>query len=154
MSRLSPPRESWKRLYILSAAMAAAGVVVSAYLMDSEQVVSSGFCEVGSRITCVDVLLSPYASFMGIPTAGYGLAWFAIALTLSILSTRSEKMRKPLLAWSILGLLGIAALVYVELAIINALCLFCTAAHILGVGIFSTSYIAYVSWHESLEQDS
>jgi len=129
-------------LYYVSLSLAVAGIGMSAYLLDAQMVIESGFCEIGGLLSCSEVLLSPYAYFFGAPTALYGLAWFIVAFMLSLLSIRLTWPRSLLLAWSIVGLLGAAGLTYIELVIINAVCILCTVAHILGAGIFAAAYLA------------
>ncbi len=126
--------------FYVSSALSVLGVAVSAYLLDAQSVLRQ--CEVGSVFWCAGVLDSEYSVFMGLPVASYGLGWFAAALVLSVLSLRVGWSATYLLAWSVVGVVGVAILVYTEF-VIGSFCVFCTVAHILGVGILATSYWGY-----------
>ncbi|MEM1965177.1 MAG: vitamin K epoxide reductase family protein [Candidatus Caldarchaeum sp.] len=115
-----------------AAAASLAGLVLSIYLTIAP---TPQFCEITSFMSCDRVLSSPYAKVMGVPTALYGAGWFAAASTAAFLSSEKRRAARFLVAWSLLGILGIAALIYVELVLINALCILCTAAHVLGLAV-------------------
>ncbi|MEM1945419.1 MAG: vitamin K epoxide reductase family protein [Candidatus Caldarchaeum sp.] len=115
-----------------AAAASLAGLVLSIYLTIAP---TPQFCEITSFMSCDRVLSSPYAKVMGVPTALYGAGWFAAASTAAFLSSEKRWAARFLVAWSLLGILGIAALIYVELVLINALCILCTAAHVLGLAV-------------------
>jgi len=130
-----------RRYCAASAALSASGAAVSTYLLNPEAVAGLGFCEIGSWLSCNTVLSSPYASILGVPTASYGVLWFAVAFLLSLFSLRIEKAQTMLLAWSIVWLIAAATLTAVEVFLIRAVCLLCTTAHILGAGVFSSAYL-------------
>ncbi|MEM0350105.1 MAG: vitamin K epoxide reductase family protein [Candidatus Caldarchaeum sp.] len=97
------------------------------------------FCEISSFLSCDTVLSSPYAKFLGVPTAFYGVVWFAAAASLSMLANNSKRFEKLVLGWSVVGVAAVALLVYVELGLIGAVCILCTAAHVLTVTVAALS---------------
>ncbi|MDW7978091.1 MAG: vitamin K epoxide reductase family protein, partial [Candidatus Caldarchaeum sp.] len=100
----------------LAAAISLAGLGLSLYLTVAP---SPQFCEVTSFVSCDRVLSSPYAKFLGVPTAMYGAVWFAVASSIAFLAVERNAFSKLLVAWSAVGLAGVASLVYVELFLIN-----------------------------------
>ncbi|MEM4288420.1 MAG: vitamin K epoxide reductase family protein [Candidatus Caldarchaeum sp.] len=117
---------------IAAAATSLAGLVLSLYLSIAP---SPEFCEITSFISCDRVLSSPYAKLLGVPTALYGAGWFAAASTAAFLSSEKRWAARFLAAWSLLGLAGVVALVYVELVLIKAVCILCTTAHVLAIAV-------------------
>jgi uncharacterized membrane protein len=73
---------------------------------------------------CEVVLASPYARPFGVPLEWLGAAWFAGALPLYHLGFGQ--------AWGFLALLIVAVLVGIEIKL-RTLCIYCTAAHVIGV---------------------
>jgi len=107
-----------------------AGLALSLYLT---LVPTPEFCDITSFISCDRVLSSPYAKIAGIPTSLYGAVWFAAMSTAAFLAVDRRKITVFMKGWTVVGLLGVAVLVYVELVLINAVCILCTAAHLLAV---------------------
>lgn len=112
---------------------AVAGAAVSIYLTVLHYVGVVPGCPVTGPINCDAVLTSPYAVLAGtsVPTSAAGIIWFAIS---AVLWTRP--VGRVQLAWSALGLLTVLYLVFLEIVRIGAICLWCTAAHLLVVFIF------------------
>ncbi len=115
---------------ILVGLLGLAGLALSLYLT---VVPTPEFCDITSFISCDRVLSSPYAKIAGIPTSLYGAVWFAAMSTAAFLSVDRKIITIFMKGWTVLGLLGVAVLVYVELVLINAVCILCTAAHLLAV---------------------
>jgi uncharacterized membrane protein len=121
------------RLQALAFFASVAGIAVSIYLT---AVHYAGFplaCPVGGTINCEAVLSSPYALIAGtsIPTSAAGVIWFAVSAALWIRGDRRVQ-----LGWSAIGMLTVLYLVFIEIVRIGAICVWCTAAHILVLGIF------------------
>ena len=127
--------------YLLALVFSLAGIGLSTYLMDESSVLGTSFCEIGSAFSCTAVLQSTYSKFLGLSIAFYGLVWFVASATLSLASLKRHIARRMLLYWGALGLAGIAVLNYVEFFVIGAFCLYCSIAHVLGVGVFAMAYI-------------
>ncbi len=118
-----------------AAALAASvvGVAVSIYLTVLHYVGVAPACPVSGPINCEAVLSSPYAVIAGssIPTSAAGIVWFAISAVLSL-----RNLDRFQLAWATFGLLTVLYLVFIEIVRLGAICLWCTVAHVLVLGIF------------------
>ncbi|MEM1584348.1 MAG: vitamin K epoxide reductase family protein [Nitrososphaerota archaeon] len=107
------------------------GVIVSSYL---EYASRQPVCKIGVG-ECDKVITSPYSKIYGIPLSTLGLAWFLTLLFLTIVvSYKHGKAASYLvLVWALMSVPSVAALLWIELAILNTICMYCTIAHILGV---------------------
>ncbi|MDJ0271000.1 MAG: vitamin K epoxide reductase family protein [Aigarchaeota archaeon] len=103
------------------------------------------FCEISSFLSCDTVLSSAYAKFLGVPTAFYGVVWFAMAASLSMLASNGKRFAKLALGWSVIGVAAVAVLTYVELVLIGAVCILCTAAHVLAIAVAALSFYQFKS---------
>ncbi len=125
------PRTPWR----VAAVLTAAGIAVSGYLLYSSLRGASPVCLVGT--SCGEVASSPYARFLGIPTAAWGLALYLT--TGGVAATGGWRRRVP--PWLPLGLFGLAVfgatfsayLVWLQLAVIHALCAWCALSAALWV---------------------
>lgn len=116
----------------VAVAASVAGVAVSIYLTLVHYAGVVPACPVSGHINCEVVLASPYAVIAGsaIPTSAAGILWFAVS---ALLWLRRFGWRH--LAWSAIGLATVLYLVYVEIVPLGAICLWCTASHVLVVVI-------------------
>jgi uncharacterized membrane protein len=87
---------------------------------------SSGF------INCEDVTSSAESMLGAVPVALLGTIWFAVALAMLL----PRVPPAPRLAWTAGGLVFVFYLVYVEMFLIGALCLWCTVVHAAVAGLF------------------
>lgn len=129
-------RASWAE------AASVAGLLVSTYLTIDHFIGVVPACPVSGPVNCEVVLSSPYAVIggTGIPTSAAGIVWFAISSVLWL-----RRIGWMQLAWSALGLLTVIGLVFVEIVLLGAICLWCTAAHTLVLLIF---LIALTRWSD------
>ena len=95
---------------------------------------------------CNIVLTTPYAKFLGMPTALYGLVFylFSAVLVLYVLSSQWLGALKILLSMSGLAFLVSLYFVYLQFFIIKALCFYCLISAAITTLIF-TVLIAYNS---------
>jgi uncharacterized membrane protein len=121
------------------ALLGAAGLLISAYLVAThyfaEEVPLA--CSTGGIVDCEQVTNSAESMVGPMPVAVLGLVWFAVFL--GLLALRSWLPGQALLAqvvWTSVGLLTVFYLVYAELFLIGALCLWCTAIHAIVVVLF------------------
>ena len=123
-------------LRVAALAASVVGVAVSIYLTVLHYVGVAPACPVSGPINCETVLSSPYAVIGGssIPTSAAGIVWFAISALLSL-----RNLYRFQLAWSTFGLLTVLYLVFIEIVRLGAICLWCTVAHVLVLGIFLVS---------------
>jgi uncharacterized membrane protein len=76
---------------------------------------------------------------MGMPLAVLGLLYFVTILPLQLpMAWRSQNiwLRRIRLAASGIGVVMIFWLIYVELFMLNAICLYCTAVHVVTLSLF------------------
>lgn len=134
-----------KTIALTCSALALAGLIVSGYLTWEALITPIGSCPLvlSGFFGCSKVLSSSYSRIGGLPTATLGLGWFIIALGLTAGILRNSKLVPALLAWSLVGLAGVIPLVYIELFVIGAICPFCTAAHLLELGILGLALLLW-----------
>jgi uncharacterized membrane protein len=113
--------------------LATLGLLISAYLTAThyfaEQVPLA--CSTGGIVDCEQVTTSAESMIGPIPVAVLGIVWFGVALAMVL--ARATRLQ---MAWAIFGLVSIFYLVYAELFLIGALCLWCTAIHVIVVVLF------------------
>jgi uncharacterized membrane protein len=126
-------RPGW--LAPLSLALVVAGLLVSAYLTFEHFTANATLaCSIGGVVDCAKVTTSAWSTFMGVPVALLGLVFFVVLLGLCWPSTwrRRERWLDPArLGWVTIGLGMALYLVWAELYRIHAICLWCTAVHVL-----------------------
>lgn len=119
------------------AVLALAGLFISGYLLLYKLgVYGELMCGAGGG--CDIVQASRWASFLGLPVAGWGTAWYAAAFGLAIVGVRGAPGERPWPAWGLLGLavagtLFSAYLTYIELFVLRAICRWCVASAVLTV---------------------
>jgi uncharacterized membrane protein len=127
-------------MWITTAALAVAGLAVSIYLTVEHYTASTTLaCPETGVVNCAKVTTSPQSMILGIPVAVLGLVFFVGMVALSVPAlwrNRSGQVR-----WSRIGLAGIGVLfviylLYVELFVVDAICLWCTTVHVITVALF------------------
>ena len=118
------------------AAFAAAGFALSAYLAWTKWAgATAAFCERGSG--CDIVQASRYATFLGLPTAAWGIALYATVLALALAGSTSGR-------WTAAFALGVAAvafsayLTYIALGELHAVCPYCFADAVIAPALLTT----------------
>ncbi len=99
------------------------------------------YCTPGGFFDCTRVLSSTYSQFFGIPLELFAAAYFVVNLALVyLIAFASEKVFQRALSaifiWRFLGLMIVPYLVFIELFVIHALCIYCTMMHIAIVADF------------------
>jgi len=124
------------------AVFALTGFGVSAYLTYLSLTPPSS-CPIGgfSIFSCDEVIWSKYSHFCGLSVAFLGLGWFAVAIGLLLPARQHERFLRGLLVWSLVGAVGVAGLVYIEIFLLGTVCLLCTLAHVSGLAILVLSVI-------------
>ncbi len=126
------------RLGLAVLLLSAAGVLVSCYLVFEHYSSSSSFaCPETGTINCVKVTTSTYSTFAGVPVAVLGLGFFLAMTAASLPRFWSIPVLRParLLAAAV-GVVFVLYLVWAELFRIDAICLWCTAVHVITVVLF------------------
>ena len=89
-------------------------------------------CSSVGIVNC-DLVTSSAESMIGpVPVAALGVAWFGVYLLLTFV--RGAGVYR--LAWAGVGLAFVFYLVYAELFLIGAVCLWCTVVHLIVVTLF------------------
>jgi uncharacterized membrane protein len=129
-----------ERLRLVAVLAGVAGLAVSVYLtvLHYQGVVPG--CPTAGPINCDAVLSSRYALLPGtaVPTSALGIVWFATSAAFWI-----GGWRRAVYAWSVIGLASVIVLVFIEVVVLGAICLWCTAAHVLVLAQF---LIAVTIW--------
>lgn len=123
--------------------LAMAGLGVSGYLLWYDFMTRRGACPLTGFFGCTAILTSVYSRIFGIPLALFGFIWFLAIVLFAALVARDAKWLKLLLAWSLVGVIGVIGLVYTEIFLIGAICPFCTSAHVLGVLILALTAVMW-----------
>jgi uncharacterized membrane protein len=117
-----------------------AGLAVSAYLTYEHFTASSSLaCPDTGVVNCVKVTSSVYSTVAGVPVAVLGVLFFVALVPLLTPRAWSVSWRwgsRVRLAMVGLGMLAVLYLIWAELFRIHALCLWCTAVHLLTFATF------------------
>ena len=133
---------------MLAALIALVGLFVALYLtLYKVGVIGELACSIGS---CEAVQTSRWSTFLGLPVAAWGLAFYAsvLAIALTGLTERYEDSRPlalGMLALTAWGALFSLWLTYVELFVIRAICQWCVISALLAVGL---TVVSYLDWRE------
>ncbi|HKV46052.1 MAG TPA: vitamin K epoxide reductase family protein [bacterium] len=137
--------QAWDRVRLAASLI---GLGIAAYLsaLHYNPAVSPA-CSSSGVVNCERVLTSPQAVWNGIPVALWGLLWFAVAAMLAILSLGHHGTAEPPwlrwggIGWAMTGAAVVLRLLYTELGVIGRLCLWCTAVHVLVIGLFAVQIL-------------
>jgi uncharacterized membrane protein len=117
--------------------VASAGAAISGYLTVTALSGAPPVCLAGD---CAAVAASPYARFLGVPTATWGLALYVAvgALGAAMAWARSPA---PAFSWLPITALGLTAfgvtfslyLLWIQVAVLHAVCSWCAASDVLWI---------------------
>jgi uncharacterized membrane protein len=102
----------------------------------------------GGAINCLKVTTSIYSMIHGVPVAVLGLIFFFIMVVLqSPPAWRSDRrdIRAARVVWALIGVGTALWLVYAELFKIDAICLWCSAVHVVSLAVFVSTVFGTVS---------
>jgi uncharacterized membrane protein len=141
------PHPRWPGLVGTAASLA--GLGVAGYLTYEHYTGSTSLvCSDKGIVNCLAVTTSTYSKVVGVPVAVLGLAFFAVMLVLQlpVMWDKGERLiRAARVAWSVVGLGTVVYLLYAELFRIDAICLWCTAVHVLTFVLFVSTVLATLS---------
>lgn len=115
---------------IAAAALAAAGAAIAAYLLYVRQTGGTLACSTGG---CETVQESSYAEVAGVPVAAIGLVGFLALFCAAIARGESARIAHATLALS--AVLFSGYLLYLQVAVIEAVCQWCVATDLLTAPI-------------------
>ncbi len=124
---------------MLAAVVALAGVFVALYLaLYKLGYIGNLVCAVGS---CEVVQTSRWATFLGYPVAVWGVAYYVAVLATALAGlgaalADSRRLSQVLVLLTATGVLFSIWLTYLELFVINAICLWCVISAVLAVILF------------------
>jgi uncharacterized membrane protein len=126
---------------VTSLVLSLVGLAVAVYLTVEHYASSTTLaCPESSVINCQKVTTSAQSTVFGIPVALLGLIFFVVVLPACLptawRSGRPE-VRWGRLAFTLIGVAFVVYLVYTELFTLNAICLWCTAVHVITVLLFA-----------------
>lgn len=128
----------WAQFSALALALAAAAV--ASYLTVTHYSDPASLaCPDTGVVNCTLVTTSSWSVFLGVPVAVLGLAWCLVMVGLTLpwsWRTASVAVDRARIAAAGLGAVAVVYLVYVELFRIGAICLWCSAVHVLAVCLF------------------
>jgi uncharacterized membrane protein len=128
-------------LVATSLGIAVAGLLVAGYLTVEHFTASTTLaCPDTGVVNCTKVTTSEQSKVFGVPVALLGLAFFVVMVVACLpMMWRDQRpfIRYGRLGFATLGVIFVAYLVYAELFVIDAICLWCTAVHVLTVALFA-----------------
>jgi uncharacterized membrane protein len=128
---------------LASLVLAVAGLGVAVYLTIEHFTSSTTLaCPDTGALNCLKVTTSEQSAVFGIPVAVLGLVYFVIMLVASLPAlwrSPRQEVRYGRLAFTAVGVLFVFYLVFAELFTLHALCLWCTAVHVLAVALFAVT---------------
>jgi uncharacterized membrane protein len=126
--------------------LAVVGLAIAAYLLAARLLGEAPAC--GPVKGCETVAASEYATMFGIPVALFGVV-FSVVLATACLAWWRRADRRALYVAYALGLAGIIAVVYLtylELFVIEAICVYCvTYAITIVVGWVTVAFTAWAT---------
>ena len=131
---------------MIVATLAFIGVFVSTYLtLYKFGYIGSLQCAVGS---CETVNTSRWATFFGLPVAAWGLGFYVSALALVVVGIQeryadSRALSLALVALTGWGVLFSGWLTYLELFVIDAICIWCVTSAVIVLVMFAVSVAEY-----------
>jgi uncharacterized membrane protein len=126
------------------ALLAMGGAILALYLaLYKLGVIGELTCSVGS---CETVQLSKWATFLGLPVAVWGVGAYLAVLGLALVGLQPAFLESSGISWLLVGLnawnvLFSGWLTYLELYVIDAICMWCVVSAILMVIIFALSVL-------------
>jgi uncharacterized membrane protein len=136
---VAAPSSRW--VLTTSLVLCVLGLAVAAYLTFEHYTSSTTLaCSSTGAIDCLKVTTSSYAKVLGIPVALLGLLFFGAMTTLClppVWRADNPNVRRVRLAAASVGMLSVLYLVWVELFRVDAVCLWCTAVHVLTFLLFA-----------------
>jgi len=113
----------------LSLALGIVAIAVLLYLFASELNPQVLVCPSAGIINCGRVITSNYSTIFGVPISVLGMLWFAAMVSISF-SRKSKYLQLLIPLWAA-GIVFVIYLVYTELFVLHAVCLYCSFTDLL-----------------------
>ena len=141
------PKPLWPGLVGTLSSMV--GLGVAGYLTYEHYTGSSSLaCSTRGIVNCLEVTTSTYSKVAGVPVAVLGLIFFVVMFILQLpamWNRPGSAIRRVRMTWAVIGLGTVVYLLYTELFKIDAICLWCTAVHVLTFVVFVSTVLATLS---------
>ncbi len=104
----------------------------------------ASFCDINATVNCQQAYLSRYGSVFGVPTALFGVIWFAFVLVLALLEafgppTVKASIPAYLFATTTIGLAVVLYMAYAAFFVLKAVCVMCLTMYAAVIGLFIVS---------------
>jgi uncharacterized membrane protein len=124
-----------------SLALALVGLGLSIYLtVEHYSAPGSLVCPVGDGVDCARVTTSAQSKLLFIPVAVLGIVFFVAMLALclpQVWTLNDPRVWKTRIAAAAAGMVFVIYLIFAEIFIVEAYCLWCTGVHIVTFALFS-----------------
>jgi uncharacterized membrane protein len=139
--RAADPGRAGRRVVL---ALAALGLGLSTYLTVEHYTGSTTLaCSASGVVDCVKVTTSPQSVVFGVPVAVWGLLYYAGMTVLALPPAwRRPGLHPARLTAAVAGVAVALYLLYAELFILDAICLWCTAVHVVAAALLVATLLA------------
>lgn len=110
-------------------------------------------CSTNLFIDCGKVLESQYAVMFGFPLAAWGMLFYATVLTLAFVAAympKHYKVKMMLFYTTVLGMLFSVYLVYLQLVVIQSICLYCMLSAFTSISLYVAARFVYIQDYRRL----
>ncbi len=150
-------QNSWSQLLLLLLSLVGAAIAI--YLTTVHYENAPLLCSTSGLIDCSRVLSSPYSVVpkTSMPITVPGLAWSLVSAVLAVAGLRQHRppaLRRILLVqfvWSLLAILTVLYLVYVEIVVLHSICAWCTGMHAVILVMFLITIVQLQQGQEEAE---
>ncbi len=99
-------------------------------------------CDIAGLSGCNVVAESPYSHILGIPLADYGVAFYTLLFILAAVEVMYVQVhvRRVIQGLVALGLIASAYFIFIQLSVINALCIYCSLSALISLLVFILAY--------------
>jgi uncharacterized membrane protein len=132
---------------------ASGSVLVTFYTLHQQLPICPSGTFYGIHFDCSAVLTSPYSAVFGVPLELLALAYFLVNLGMvSLIAFGSDRASRVslqvLFGWRFIGVAIVPYLVFVELFLIRAICVYCTIMHVaILIDFVVISYLLFFGRH-------
>jgi uncharacterized membrane protein len=133
---------------MIVATLALAGIFLALYLLLYKLgMIGALTCSIGS---CETVNTSKWATFLGLPVAGWGVAFYRGMFVLAMVSTQdrfasSSTVGALLVGVTATGVAFSAYLTWLELFVIRAICQWCVVSAVIVLVMFVITVVDYIA---------
>lgn len=135
---------------LVAAALAAAGLVLAAVLLQEHATAHAGgtsFCAISEYVNCDRVAMSRYSVVLGLPVAMWGALGYGLALVLALAGLSPRRRTRGWPAGLLVAVAAIASAAAVVLALVShfaigALCILCTASWLVSFALLAAAWRA------------